>query len=69
MEKFERRYTLREAAATAPEPVSPVTLRRAIHRHELPAVYVVGRWRIREDDLLKFLKLMPPTVDVEGRPR
>lgn len=57
MEQAEKRFTLKEASGAAPERVSTTTLRRAIQRGELPAVYVVGRWRIRESDLRAFLKI------------
>jgi predicted site-specific integrase-resolvase len=66
MEQAEKRLTLKEASNNAPEPVSPTTLRRAILAGVLPAVYVVGRWRIRESDLLRFLKIDESPSDEVG---
>lgn len=67
MAEVKKRFTLKEASSNAPEPVSPTTLRRAIQSGALPAVYSVGRWRIRESDLLRFLKFDEPTSPGDRR--
>lgn len=55
MEDIAAKYTLPELTKASPIPVNERTLRRAIHRGELPATLVFGRYRIAAEDFKKWL--------------